>query len=230
MYTTPNKDGMQPLPNEKGVRAFLQQLKVSKYGDPVGNDAAFQAKDVKTFDRPKNRYGHPYADFNNQKSTQTPLANPRLNVQTEAFRAVDSVGQGMRHQWKVLNRLTNEYVTHRMLNKEDAIEMASNLNKEFLRTLTELNVPQVQHRQLPATPLQEGLFVHDQARMNSYVAAIERTNHPMSYSVGATPRTGAIHDLKQTALLVEMRKARFGEDTFNSDELSAIHSVSRHRR
>jgi hypothetical protein len=39
-YTTPNKDGdpTTPLPNEKGVAAFLKSLKVAKHADYAGND------------------------------------------------------------------------------------------------------------------------------------------------------------------------------------------------
>jgi hypothetical protein len=58
--TTPDQY-MHPLAGEGGVRRFLRQLKIQKHGYPYGNDDAFSAKDVKTFDRGSHRYGKPYS-------------------------------------------------------------------------------------------------------------------------------------------------------------------------
>jgi hypothetical protein len=116
-YTTPNKEGMTPLAGEHGVKAFLTQLKVAKYGDAYGNDG-FDASKYKAFDREKNHFGYNYSaanDYNNQKPSR-PLQNPTLNVSTDnkafeaVYRAVDSVGQGFRHQYKVANLPSRRYL------------------------------------------------------------------------------------------------------------------------
>ena len=132
---TPNEKGMTPLPQEPGARAFLKTLKVSAHPDPYGNDDSFSAKDVSVFQRAKNNYGYDYktqGDFNDQGApNKHVLRNPTLNVSNEeAFIAVDSVGLGFVVDYRVVNKLTNEYVTRKM-HKEEAEELAAELNAEF---------------------------------------------------------------------------------------------------
>jgi hypothetical protein len=138
--TSPNREGLTPLEGEGGVKKFLRSLTVFKYPDPYGNDDSFSAKDVKVYDRVANRHGHPYSaanDWNNQKP-DWPLANPILNVQGEgrAFEAVDSVGVGALIHWRVKNNLTGQYVT-RQIHRESAIQIAAELNQDFLTSLHE---------------------------------------------------------------------------------------------
>jgi len=137
---TPNEEGMTPLPQETAARAFLKTLPIQAHPDPYGNEDAFSAKDVSVFQRAKNNYGYDYktqGDFNNQQSTKNVhvLRNPTLNVSTEeAFVAVDSVGLGSRTAWRVVNKLTNEYIT-RSIQKEDAERIADELNARFNQEL-----------------------------------------------------------------------------------------------
>jgi hypothetical protein len=134
----PNQSGMTPLKNETGIKAFLKQLPISSIADPFGN-RSFSADKYTAFDRQKNRMGVNYSvanDYNSQKNRYAPLANPRLNVSTEAFAAVDSQGQGFRHQYKVVNLITNEYVSKQM-DKSQAEEIAKGLNNEFAQMLDE---------------------------------------------------------------------------------------------
>ena len=173
-YTTPNKSGLQPLPGETGARAFFKQLRVAKHADSYGNDDVFQAKDVKVFDRAKFRYGNPYADFNNQKSTQTALKSPTLNVtMKEAFCAVDSVGMNIKTQWRVLNKLTGNYIT-KQFDRTQAEELASDLNAEYRRVLLgEIETPSSSLQEgytLPSLPIQESL---KQPLNPRYLQAIE---------------------------------------------------------
>jgi hypothetical protein len=135
--TTPNKDGLTPEAGETSTKRFLAQLRTFKHPDPYGNQS-LDADHYKAFDREANRYGRNYSyanDWNNQRPTW-PLANPKLNVnsgatdQREAFEAVDSVGLGAKVHWRVVNRLTNEYVT-RQIEKTQAESIAAELNQEF---------------------------------------------------------------------------------------------------
>jgi hypothetical protein len=79
--TSPNREGLTPLANERGVKKFLATLTVSKNPDPYGNDDAFSAKDVAVYDREKNHHGHPNVDFDNQKPSR-PLAAATRDVST----------------------------------------------------------------------------------------------------------------------------------------------------
>jgi hypothetical protein len=131
--TTPNREGMSPRPGETSTKDFLKQLKVAAHSDPFGND---YRGGVKAFDRDANRYGRNYSyktDFNNQRPTW-PLANSDLNVNTgrtdEAFAAIDAVGLGALTHYRVVNRLTGEYVTKQM-HREDAQQVAVELNAAF---------------------------------------------------------------------------------------------------
>ncbi len=138
--TTPNKSGMTPLPGEKSAKRFLDQLKTIKHNDAFGNDKAFSADSYKAFDREANRMGYNYSaknDFNNQ-SPRRPLSNPTINVDTnnKAFEAVDSIGIGAQTHWRVVNHLTNEYVT-RQIDKTQAEEIAAGLNQEYEQVLAE---------------------------------------------------------------------------------------------
>ena len=127
--TTPNEFTKGKGTQQGGVTRFLQQLKVARHPEPFGNDDAFSAKDVKVFDRQKNNYGHPYSKANDWNQGGSPLQNPVLNVRTEdRYQALDSIGQGFRHQYKVADLLTSEWVTPQMMNKEDAQRIAANLN------------------------------------------------------------------------------------------------------
>lgn len=116
--------GCHPLPTEQGARAFLKSLPVSKYGDYAGNYAVFQGRGVKTFDRIKNRYGHPTVDYNDQQNKPAAnrnLANPTLNIHAEfVFVAADAVGLGMQHQWRVYNSLNNNAWISPMMLKSEA--------------------------------------------------------------------------------------------------------------
>ena len=136
----PNSSGMTPFATEKAVKDFLRSLPVSVQADPYHN-TGFDAVRYKQFDRTKNQYGHDNVEFNNQKPSR-PLANPTLNVNTgrtdeaRAFEAIDAVGFGSKVSWRVVNRLTNEYVT-RYIHVEDAKQIAAELNNDFQRALDE---------------------------------------------------------------------------------------------
>jgi hypothetical protein len=135
----PNQDGMTPLSGEGAIKALLQQHPISAFPDPFGN-RSFSAEKYKAFDRKANRYGYSYSaanDYNNQKPSRS-LANPTINVDTDnkAFEAVDAVGIGAVTHWRVVNKLTNEYVT-RQIHKEDAQRIAVDLNQEFVKVLGE---------------------------------------------------------------------------------------------
>jgi hypothetical protein len=132
--TTPNKEGMTPEAGETSTRGFLKQLKVAAHPDPYGND---YLGGVKAYDREANRHGYNYSyknDFNNQRPTW-PLANPSLNVNTGAtdesrvFEAIDAVGIGAKVHYRVVNKLTGEYVTRNM-HQEQAEEIAADLNRK----------------------------------------------------------------------------------------------------
>jgi hypothetical protein len=137
--TTPNQSGNSPQSGELAVRRFLQSLTVDKHANPYGktNDDAFSAKDVKTFDRIKNRYGHPYKPYNNQRPSR-PLANPSINVDinNRAFECVDAIGLGNKMHYRVVNRITNEFVSKQM-EKTQAEAMAAELNFEYRKVLDE---------------------------------------------------------------------------------------------
>lgn len=139
--TPPNQDGMTPRAGEHAIKEFLRKLEVAKHPDPFGNDG-YSADKYKAFDREANRYGRNYSyknDYNNQTPSR-PLANPTLNVDTgnKAFEAVDSVGMGVPMHFRVVNKLTNEYVT-KPIHKEEALQIASDLNREFEQVLDENN-------------------------------------------------------------------------------------------
>jgi hypothetical protein len=139
--TSPNKDGMTPLPGELAIKRFLKSLTVQDNPDPYGNQG-FSASKYKAFNRSANRYGVDYSydnDFNNQKPS-CPLANPILNV---AFEAVDSVGINAKNHWKVVNTLTGEYVT-RQMTKEEAVQIATDLNDDFIAEVEQLGQQQLQ--------------------------------------------------------------------------------------
>jgi hypothetical protein len=233
--TTPNQSGNQPLPNEKGARAFLKQLRVAKHADAFGNDDAFHARNVKVSDRVKHRYGHPYADFDNQPNQPNDnrdLANPTLNVHAESvFMATDAVGQGFKHQWRIYNALTNEWVSPMML-KNDAEATPADLNGQFHQAMiAESIVDQPAPTKLPTTKLEEGLLHRDDERMNRYLDVLNRPNFSMSGSIAQTshPST-AVNDLKQVSLLIEKRKQAFQEDAPVSDELQVIHGKHKKKR
>ena len=64
------------------------------------------------------------------------LANPTLNVDTnnKAFEAVNSVGMAVKVHYRVMNKLTNEYVTSQT-EKTYAEEIAADLNRDFAKSL-----------------------------------------------------------------------------------------------
>src|SRR3984885_2988078 len=133
---------MTPLSRETGTRAFLKKLPVDAHPDPYGNEG-FSADKYKAFDREKNRFGYNYSaknDYNNQ-SPDYPLQNPILHDNTNRdggkySEAVDAVGMGINVHYRVLNKLTNEYVT-RQITKEQAEDIAANYNKDFVQELQE---------------------------------------------------------------------------------------------
>jgi hypothetical protein len=209
-------------PTPKGVRAFLDQLKVLKHSNYAGNAASFQAKDVKVFDRVKNRYGHPYTDFNSQKPTQTALANPRLNVATEAFAAVDAVGMNMNHQHRVVNLLTGEYVTG-YCNREDAERITSDLNSQFQLAMIAEGLPEqpvVMSKVLPSTPLQEGLF--DNSNVAKYAAYLNKSTPSKTMDGGMYQSTNvditAMADFKATAALQSRASNKFVGETETTEQ------------
>jgi hypothetical protein len=130
----PNQEGMTPLSGETGTRAFLKNLPVDAHPDPYGNEG-FSADKYKAFDREKNRFGCNYSaknDYNN-RSPDYPLQNPILNVNTSrsnVYEAIDSVGMGIKVHYRVLNKLTNEYVTHK-IEKDQAEQIAADLNNQM---------------------------------------------------------------------------------------------------
>lgn len=227
-YTTPNQSGLQPLPGETGVRAFLKQLRVAKHADAFGNDDVFQAKDVNVFHRAKHRYGHPYTDFNNQRSTQTALKNPTLNVHSEAeepFTAIDSVGLGINVHYRVLNTLTGEYLTKK-IDKRQAESVASDLNSEYRRVLLgEIETPLQEEYTLPALPIQESLR---QPLNPAYAAYLNKSNP--AWTMGgnlhqSNHQSTVVSDFKAAQLLIERRKEKFGENENRRDEFDAIRAV-----
>ena len=214
-------------PTPRGTKAFLQQLKVLKYGDSYGNDDVYAAKAVKQFPKDKFRYGHPYSDYNSQKPTQIALKNPTLSVHTEAFRAVDAVGQGFTHQWRIYNVLSNEWVSPLML-KSEAEAATAELNQMYVQELHEAANGQ---QAIPTTHLQENLSVRDENRMNRYLEALNRQNFTMSGSIAQSGGGSTmISDMKAAAQLINERKARFGEDENVRDELGAIHAYQKMKR
>jgi hypothetical protein len=130
----PNQEGLTPLAGETGTKAFLKKLPVDAHPDPYGNEG-FSADKYKAFDRETNRFGYNYTaknDYNNQ-SSDYPLQNPILNVNTSrsnVYEAIDSVGMGIKVHYRVLNKLTNEYVTHK-IEKDQAEQIAADLNNQM---------------------------------------------------------------------------------------------------
>jgi hypothetical protein len=158
----PNQEGMTPLSGETGTRAFLKNLPVDAHPDPYGNEG-FSADKYKAFDREKNRFGCNYSaknDYNN-RSPDYPLQNPILNVNTSrsnVYEAIDSVGMGIKVHYRVLNKLTNEYVTHK-IEKDQAEQIAADLNNQM-------------HKQ----SLDEAVSRKDFRTVSNVVRAIEETS------------------------------------------------------
>jgi hypothetical protein len=216
--TTPNKSGMTAA--ESGIRKFLASLTVDKHDDTYGN-RGIDAANYKQFNRHgKNNYGHDNVEFNLQPNR--PLVNPRFNVSVrEAFAAVDSVGMGMNHQYKVVNVLTGEYVS-RMINKDVAEEIAADLNNDFAVALQESR-KQPSPNEIASLPIQEGLH---RPIPRSYLSDFSRQQKLMSG--GAVAETPA-QAWKKNQQLIDSRKAAFDEDN-TLNELDSIKGRSKVRR
>lgn len=212
-------------PTPKGTKAFLDQLRVAKTADFAGNDAAFQARDVKTFDR--KRYGVPpsHSEFN-IANTQVTLANPTLRtVRTEGcFQAQDSTGMGFKHQYRICNLLTSEWVTP-MMDKGAAEEQAAQMNSEFVQSLHERTMQR--ESRLPQTELGESLMTPlSQSKIDAVNAALGNNKFTMAGSIGQSDYSveqSPAKAFKETAMLVEARKQKFHENT-DVTESMAIHS------
>ncbi len=226
--TTPNKNGMTPLKNEKGARAFLRQLKTATRPYDPHNNTGFRASSYKAFPREKNHFGYDYSyanDFNNQPDSppgNRALANPTLNVRTEAFAAVDAIGMNMAHQYKVVNLLTSEFVTG-LCHKEDAQKIANELNAAFAVELAQLDETKRAANEIPSLALQENIF---RPLNPAYLKAFQKENYTMSGSIAQSgaPST-AVSDWKAAQLLIERRKGKFGENENHRDEFDSIRAV-----
>lgn len=243
-------DELDAEPEEK-VRAFLSQMRtypqsgstrtfrnddlaknfpIDRYSVD-GNDDVFQARDIPVFDLVKNRYGNPRVDYNDLPVNHQVLANPRLNVAV----AIDSVGQNQNHQWRVVRN--GRYVTQRMMSKNEAIQLAQQLNQnaeqlQEMETVEEaLTRKQTREERglkekektLPSIPMHEGLL---QPLNPCYLQAIDRLNPSWTMSGSLTQSDHTVKhasDWKATQQLINERKKKFGEDKV--DEHNAIRTV-----
>ena len=187
-----NKTGMTPLKNEIGSKALLSMHPMSKVKDAFGN-LGFSADKYTYFPRGENRYGKE-AEFKDPSQAYNsaggfPLMSPLINVNCgnggnanlakklpsgRAFESVDGVGIGSLVHYRVLNKLTGEYVTGQ-IHKEQADEIANDLNQTMHQTLAE-NPELIKEfepatsmpSEIPATPLEEGL--NDHSNIQRYAA------------------------------------------------------------
>ena len=138
--TVDDMDGYRPHKDETGARAFLRQLKIARHPEPYGNDFL---GGVKQFNRHgKNNFGHDQIDYD-FASARGQLSNPILNVDADkqyeaVFSAEDSQGMGFRHQYRLLNRVTNQWCSPQM-NKEDCEAAAAELNGEMAQLIADQN-------------------------------------------------------------------------------------------
>ncbi len=213
---TPNLDGMTPLRFERGVKNFLKTLRIHA-SERIPNPA-FDADKYKSFSRAKNNYGYDYSaanDYNNQGGR--PLQNPRLNVSTEDYAAVDSVGISSPMDFRVLHIPSGTYQTSKM-SREDCEQLAYEMNQE---------ASQLDERSLPALPIQEGLL---QPLEPKYIAAINKAsdhqNYTMSGNIAQSDHTmNHAKNWRETQQLINERKAKFGDNRI--DEFNAIRTVQR---
>jgi hypothetical protein len=241
-----NKSGMTVPNTQIGSKAVLALHPVSRVKDAFGN-LGFSSDRYQYFPRGENRFGKE-AEFKdpNQAYNQIggfPLMNPVLNVNTaggaanlakklpsgRAFESVDAVGIGAITHYRVLNKLSGQFVTNQ-IHKEQADEIAAGLNHEYEQVLSEhpdlikeFERATSKPSEIPATNLQEGLNNHSNIqRYASYLSKTAPRLDSGSRIATDTVASQAISDFKATQKLIN--ENRRPDDQI--DEMAALNARS----
>ena len=235
-----NKDGMTVPNTQIGSKAVLAMHPVSKIKDAF-NNTSFSADKYTYFPRGENRYGHE-AEFKDPNQAYNkiggfPLMNPILNVNTaggsanmakklpsgRAYESIDSVGLSNPMHFRVMSKLTGEYVTKFGVPKEEVDQIADELNQLFQEQLAanpelikEFERATSLPSEVPVTHLQEGL--NDHSRISKYANYLqsERFNGIGRKHTNGYGKDAAVPDHAQafheTQSLLNERRKTFGEN------------------